>query len=279
VTAAAALLVRLSGLGVVAETDHGALRLRPASAIPTDLLAELRKHKAGVLSLLATAAMESAVAPLPVDEYRARLALAAADPTRALDYLHGKASIVTRAATPPVDECPEVIPFTMSDDLVDRLAAVLADEKPWQRVSDPEKASLYFKARACAALAPLDSLARVQLVAAEEARALGTAPEASAQAQRSAPPDSGNPTRGSITLEAVAAQTAVLAVACTQCTRSGRYRVAGLIAEHGPYCAVPELRRILSGDCQKRGDAHRGCDVFFPELPKLYRSEAGEAAA
>ena len=49
---AAALLARLTGLGVSAEVDHGALRLRPASVIPPDLLAEVRASKAEVLALL-----------------------------------------------------------------------------------------------------------------------------------------------------------------------------------------------------------------------------------
>jgi hypothetical protein len=52
VTAAAAL-ARLRALGVIAEGHGDRLTLRPASAIPPDLLAEVRAHKAAVLALLA----------------------------------------------------------------------------------------------------------------------------------------------------------------------------------------------------------------------------------
>jgi hypothetical protein len=107
VSAAIALLVRLGELGVAAEADHGALRLRPASAIPTDLLAELHEYKADMLTLLTDQINEAEVSvalpalfspgPPPLDEYRARLALAAADPERAGDYLRGEASVVLPA--------------------------------------------------------------------------------------------------------------------------------------------------------------------------------------
>jgi hypothetical protein len=52
---ASALLARLAGLGVCAEAEQGSLRLRPASAIPNDLLAALRENKAEVLALLTAA--------------------------------------------------------------------------------------------------------------------------------------------------------------------------------------------------------------------------------
>jgi hypothetical protein len=61
---AAALLTRLAGLGVCAEAEQGSLRLRPASAIPDDVLAALREHKAEVLALLtAPAALDLGVLP------------------------------------------------------------------------------------------------------------------------------------------------------------------------------------------------------------------------
>ena len=71
----------------------------------------------------------------------------------------------------------------------------------------------------------------------------------------------------------MAARTAVLVVACTQCSRSGRYRVATLIDQHGAGCVIPELRRVLVSDCPKLGQAHGGCDVWFPELPALFRGD------
>ena len=93
--------------------------------------------------------------------------------------------------------------------------------------------------------------------------------------QEQSPPDTGRPDRGSITLGAVEARTAFLVVACTQCSRSGRYRVATLIDQHGAGCVIPELRRVLVNDCPKRGNAHGGCDVWFPELPALFRGDDG----
>jgi len=52
-TAAAMLLIRLRDLGVTVRVDAGDLRLRPASAVPLDLLAGVRSHKADFLALLA----------------------------------------------------------------------------------------------------------------------------------------------------------------------------------------------------------------------------------
>jgi hypothetical protein len=57
---------------------------------------------------------------------------------------------------------------------------------------------------------------------------------------------------GSITLEQVAAHTALRAVACSRCDRAGRYNLNTLIAPHGPAFGIPELLRLLSGDCPKR---------------------------
>ena len=278
-SAAVALLGRLSGLGVAAEADHGALRLRPASAIPTDLLAELREHKADVLALLeaeVSVALPALFPPAlpPVDEYRARLALAAADPERAGDHLRGEASVVPPATTPPFDDDLEPSSRLVPDDLVDRLAAVLTRPAPWQRVIDPGKAMPYFQARARATLGPLDPLARGLLVAAEEARA-AVPPKPPSRRLAQSPSETGRPGRDSITLADVAARTVILAVACTQCSRSGRSRISTLIEQHGVGCAIPELRRVLTSDCQKRGNAHGCCDVWFPELPALFRGNDG----
>jgi hypothetical protein len=44
---------------------------------------------------------------------------------------------------------------------------------------------------------------------------------------------------GSITLDQVAAHTAVLAVACSRCDRAGRYHLDALIEKHGPGSAFP----------------------------------------
>ena len=50
---AARLLGALRRHGVAAEADGSALRLRPATKLPPDLLAELPANKAEVLALLA----------------------------------------------------------------------------------------------------------------------------------------------------------------------------------------------------------------------------------
>jgi hypothetical protein len=47
------LLARLDALGVSVQGDGGVLRFRPASAIPSDLLLDLRVHKVELLALLA----------------------------------------------------------------------------------------------------------------------------------------------------------------------------------------------------------------------------------
>ena len=47
------LLARLRHLGVATWADGDALRLRPASAVPPDLLAEVKAHKSELLALLA----------------------------------------------------------------------------------------------------------------------------------------------------------------------------------------------------------------------------------
>lgn len=87
-TAAAGLLTRLVMLGVSVSAEGGALRLRPASAIPADLLADLRTHKDDILAHLTTLTDEPApvlmpyLAPAEPDEERvileanARVALA-----------------------------------------------------------------------------------------------------------------------------------------------------------------------------------------------------------
>ena len=59
-----------------------------------------------------------------------------------------------------------------------------------------------------------------------------------------------------------------LLVECTRCPRRGRYRVAGLLAEHGADIGLPMLASILSADCPQRRvtDLSRRCDLLFPQL-------------
>ena len=262
--------------GIALCLDDDLLVLKAATPPPPTIVDALRTHKQEIVLLLqAASAVESlAGGPLPpssIDALRVRLALAAADPERAGDYLRGEARIVPPAAQ-PVDDSPQPIPPPVPDDLVGRLAAALTRSTPWQRMIVPETAMPYFQARAHATLAPLDPLARGLLVTAEETRAAMPSKPAS-QRQAQSPPDRACPDRGSITLGVVAARTAVLAVACTRCSRSGRYRTATLIEQHGAGCVIPELRRVLVSDCPKRGNVHGGCDVWFPELPAFLRGD------
>ena len=280
--------------GIALRLDGDALVLKAATPPPAAILDALRTHKQGVVVLLQaapglevrtggiasagddlpSATADSPLPPPPTDEFRARSALVAADPERAGDHLRGEASVVPPATTPPFDDDLEPSSRLVPDDLVDRLAAVLTRPAPWQRVIDPAKAMPYFQARARATLGPLDPLARGLLVAAEEARA-AVPPKPPSRRLAQSPSETGRPGRDSITLGAVEARIAVLVVACTQCSRSGRYRIATLIEQHGAGCAIPDLRRVLASGCPKRGDAHGGCDVWFPELPALFRGNDG----
>jgi hypothetical protein len=80
------------------------------------------------------------------------------------------------------------------------------------------------------------------------------------------------PYAGSLTLSDVAERTDVLAVACSQCERAGRYPLASLIERHGQMYTIPTLLRTLSDDCPKRKSlsAYDLCGVHCPELPALF---------
>src|SRR4051794_11112887 len=62
------------------------------------------------------------------------------------------------------------VPLPRLDELIERLGSALAMPRPWQRVTDPEKAFDYFKGQAHRLLGPLDPTARGLFVAAEEAK-------------------------------------------------------------------------------------------------------------
>jgi hypothetical protein len=84
---------------------------------------------------------------------------------------------------------------------------------------------------------------------------------------------------GSITLDQVAAHTAVLAVACSRCDRAGRYTLDTLIARHGPGLGIPELLRLLSKDCPKRQSlsAYDLCGVPLPRPYQVLPDLTGQA--
>lgn len=58
-------------------------------------------------------------------------------------------------------------------------------------------------------------------------------------------------------------------VECRKCQRSGRYRTAKLIAEHGPDFTFLDLRAIFEQTCHRSNDIQRlneVCGVSFPDL-------------
>ncbi len=57
------------------------------------------------------------------------------------------------------------------------------------------------------------------------------------------------PVEGALTLGQVAERTATLEVACRRCGRHGRYNVVRLVERHGAGMPMPELLRVLAGDC------------------------------
>jgi hypothetical protein len=75
-----------------------------------------------------------------------------------------------------------------------------------------------------------------------------------------------------ILLGEVAERTNRLKVACRNCDRRGVLSVARLLREHGARMPMPQLRCILSGDCERLAAAkfHDPCGCHFPELPRLF---------
>jgi hypothetical protein len=77
---------------------------------------------------------------------------------------------------------------------------------------------------------------------------------------------------GALSLADVAARTDVLAVACSRCTRSGRYCLDTLIKQYNRRLGVPELLAKLSADCPKQlsVSAYDMCGAHCPELCALF---------
>jgi hypothetical protein len=80
------------------------------------------------------------------------------------------------------------------------------------------------------------------------------------------------PIGGAYTLADIAAQAAMLEVACRKCDRRGRPNVARLIRQHGADARLPDLKDALAGDCPKRGSpaVHDRCGVYYPGLAILF---------
>lgn len=72
---------------------------------------------------------------------------------------------------------------------------------------------------------------------------------------------------GSVSLADVAARATRLDVACTRCSRRGRYQLARLVEQFGGDYAMTDLGAELA-NCPNRNAASHGerCDVFFPCL-------------
>jgi hypothetical protein len=62
-----------------------------------------------------------------------------------------------------------------------------------------------------------------------------------------------------------------LAVACRKCDRVGRYRMAGLVAQHGAGKTIPAWLEQLTSDCPRRKAVgiHDRCGVNCPDLTKI----------
>ena len=77
---------------------------------------------------------------------------------------------------------------------------------------------------------------------------------------------------GSILLGAVAALTETIEIACKACPRHGVLRTDKLLADHGRNKPMPELLRLLAGDCPRLAatNLYERCDVHSPTLGELF---------
>ncbi len=62
---------------------------------------------------------------------------------------------------------------------------------------------------------------------------------------------------GSLSLDDVSKRFDMLEVRCGNCTRSGSLRIDKLIDEHGRDMSLPDLRAVLSADCEHMTAARR----------------------
>ena len=78
--------------------------------------------------------------------------------------------------------------------------------------------------------------------------------------------------QGVITLAHVAAKTAMLDIACSQCDRRGRRNVQKLIAEYRAGIGLPELKEKLAKECPRLESMsiHERCGVHYPRLPEMF---------
>ncbi len=74
-----------------------------------------------------------------------------------------------------------------------------------------------------------------------------------------------------LSLDDVQKRFRMLEVRCSKCSRSGRLKIDKLIDEHGRAMSLPDLRKVLSGDCEHKDAVRRKdrCQVFYPRLREL----------
>ncbi len=84
------------------------------------------------------------------------------------------------------------------------------------------------------------------------------------------------PMTGSLSLDDVRKRYRMLEVRCGHCPRRGRLRIDKLIDECGRDMSLPDLRTILTGDCEHKTAARRKdqCQVFYPQLREPKREGA-----
>jgi hypothetical protein len=80
---------------------------------------------------------------------------------------------------------------------------------------------------------------------------------------------------GLITLGEVAARTNELAIACSKCDRTGRYRLEPLIQRYGRQFAISDLLRTLSVGCPmwESVDPCALCGINCPDLARLFTAD------
>ena len=77
--------------------------------------------------------------------------------------------------------------------------------------------------------------------------------------------------RGSLSLDDVGKRFRMLEVRCGKCPRNGRLKIDKLIDEYGRDMSLPDLRKVLAGDCEHENAVRRKdrCQVFYPQLREM----------
>jgi hypothetical protein len=72
----------------------------------------------------------------------------------------------------------------------------------------------------------------------------------------------------------------VLRLECPTCGRQGRYRVARLLAEHGPDAKLTDWLHERTADCPRKDPTGptRACDAVVPHLVGLRAAAGGRGA-